>query len=162
MVTIDPVLAAEAAWLNADPTIAGILAPAGVLPYVREPPPAGARVCWLFRTGIDESRDVTGPRKRLTHRLQLRIKWPLETAGANVVDLQAAADTLVTALLTRIRDVGGNKTHGGAFSWVAEAVAGVGQSGVQVAYMDAEQCLRQNIPWQADLTYTAVQNVIAG
>jgi hypothetical protein len=139
MVTIDPVLAAEAAWLNADPTIAGILAPAGVLPYVREP-----------------------PRKRLTHRLQLRIKWPLETAGATVVDLQAAADTLVTALLTRIRDVGGNKTHGGAFSWVAEAVAGVGQSGVQVAYMDAEQCLRQKIPWQADLTYTAVQNVIAG
>jgi hypothetical protein len=28
--------------------------------------------------------------------------------------------------------------------------------------MDAEQCLRQNIPWQADLTYTAVQDTIPG
>jgi hypothetical protein len=161
-VTIDPVLAAEAAWLNADPTITGILAPAGVLPYVRANPPADARVCWLFRTAIDESRDVTGPRKRLTHRLQLRIKWPLESAGANVVDLQSACDHLVTVLMTRIRDVAGDKTHGGAFSWVAESVNGIGQSGIQVSYMDAEQCLRQNIPWQADLTYTAVQDTIPG
>lgn len=158
---VNAVLQAEAGWLNGDTTIAGLLAPAGVLPYIREPPPAGARVCWLFRNRQEEAREAN-QLKRLTHYLQLRIKWPLSAAGANVADLQAAADTLVDALVLRIRATGTDKTHGGFFSWVGESVGGIGNTGVTVAYLDAEQAIRLGIPLQIDLTYTAVTGSITG
>lgn len=157
---VNAVLADECAWLNGDTTVSSLLAPAGVLPYIRENPPAGARVCWLFRTRQEESREAN-QLKRLTHYLQLRIKWPLEAAGANVVGLQSAADALVDALVFRIRAAGTDKTHGWA-SWVGESVNGIGVTGVTVQYLDAEQALRTGSPLQIDLMYTAVAGSITG
>lgn len=157
---VNPVLVGECAWLNGDTTISGLLAPAGVLPYIRETPAANARVCWLFRNRQEESREAN-QLKRLTHYLQLRIKWPLQAAGADIVELQSAADDLVDALEARIRDATGDKTHGWA-SWVGQSVNGIGVTGVTVQYLDAEQALKTDSPLQIDLTYTAVTGSIAG
>lgn len=159
--TVNPVLAAEIAWLNGDTTVASLLAPAGVLPYLRADPPAGARVCWLFRTRSEESREAN-QLKRLTHYMQLRIKWPLETAGVTVDVSQGSADDLVDALVTRIRAAGTDKTHGGFFSWVGESVAGIGVTGVAVQWLDAEQAMKTGSPLQIDLMYTAVTASITG
>lgn len=157
---VNQVLVDECAWLNGDTTVSTILAPAGVLPYIRETPAVNARVCWLFRNRQEESREAN-QLKRLTHYLQLRIKWPLQAAGADVVELQSAADELVDALVARIRAAGTDKTHGWA-SWVGESVSGIGVTGVTVQYLDAEQALRTSSPLQIDLTYTAVSASITG
>jgi hypothetical protein len=157
---VDPAVQAEVNWLNGDTTVASLLAPAGVLPYVRANPPGDARVCWLFRTRVDESREAN-QLKRLTHYFQLRIKWPLVAADANVAALQAAADTLVAALLVRIRGSAQDKTHGYFFS-VGESLTGTGNAAVSVQYGDIEQAIRNSVPLQIDITYPAVQTSISG
>ncbi len=147
---VDPVLAAEAAWLNADSAVTAALGTGQpILPYARRTT-SGVRSVWLLRRQVVERR-LGYPLKRQEHLLQVHVDWPADQQDPAAV--QGALDTLVDAVVVRVRGGLQDKTHGGAFYSVGEENA---TPTITVTFGDPVGALTAGRPLTADVTYWAI------
>jgi hypothetical protein len=89
-----------------------------------------------------------------THRLTLRILWPLSATSMTGEAAQAGLENAVRLTIARVRGIVLDHTHGGRFLSAAEGVTAEDQDArISVSYADPEQALAGGV-LRADITYT--------
>lgn len=151
----------EAAWLNVTNDSLPVLTAAGWDRVDAYPVSYGRAMKRLevWRERYEETRESNG-RRLVTHHLVVEVHWP-NTRSADVSQNQwTAVDTAVNVVLTRIRGLAGDKTHGGRFLAVGEEAQG--STAITVEWDDpyitegpAQSNIRGRIRYTADEEITA-------
>jgi hypothetical protein len=152
----DTVLTREAAWLciSTDSLPALLTVNGGpwdiIQAYWRRTPPKEKTEIYVTRTAFDDNHPMS-QRYRPQHEIVLRLYWPVRQATSPLAEQeQQALDSAIELLIQRIRDVLGDKTHGGAFLSAAEAPRGTSAS---VRFEDAEMTIAASQELRATVTY---------
>jgi hypothetical protein len=88
--------------------------------YATRTPREEARAIYVMRNKLDDHR-TANVRVMAAYRFRLALYWPLLALDGSAEEEQQAFDTAVDLLLTRIRGLLGDKTHGGRFLSVGES-----------------------------------------
>lgn len=121
------VLDREAAWLNTSPRTDGLPDLTTVFSNIqaRQPrtPPKKTSQLYVLHDPAQRAATVqrtTNLRAMFTHRLMLRLIWPIQSGTGRAEDDQANFDAAIQQVMTVVLGVPFDHTHGGRFLSAAE------------------------------------------